>query len=83
MSTAVITPLPARARTLSLTACARCSRIQLEGRWVNESEAIRRLRSFESASPPSFAATTCASCRMRVKRRRATARAGDDDRLAA
>jgi len=79
MSAAVVSPIGHTDRTVNLTTCAWCNRIQIEGRWVSEAEAIRSLRSFEDASPPSFACTTCAVCRAQVERRRAAARSGAED----
>ena len=74
MSTPTATRLPSRARTLNLISCACCNRIRLDSRWVSETEAIRLLRTFEHASPPSFTVRTCATCRLRVGRNRAAAR---------
>ena len=78
MSAAPVTPRAGKDSALTLTACARCDRVQLDGRWTNESEVIRLLRSFEHAFPPSFATTICGACRARVERRRATGRTNGD-----
>ena len=77
MSAASVTSLTLRSRTISLTACVRCGRVQLDGRWLSESEAVRLLRSFDDPAPPSFTATTCVTCRARVERRRGRGRTGD------
>jgi len=73
MSAAPVIPLPVGARATTLATCARCNRVDLEGRWVSEAEAIRLLRSFDDPALPSFATTTCGPCRARVGRLRARA----------
>ena len=75
MSAAPVIPLPVKVRITTLATCARCNRVDLEGRWVSETEAIRLLRSFEDVALPSFATATCGPCASRVERRRARAAA--------
>lgn len=57
-----------------LEACAWCGRVKLE-EWVEEEEALRRLRSYEWDDPPSFSSSICEGCAERLVRRRETAEA--------
>jgi hypothetical protein len=52
-----------------LVACAWCERIRLD-HWVEEREALRRLRTYEWPDPPSFTHSICDECVDRLARRR-------------
>lgn len=56
-----------------LVACAWCERIRLD-RWVEEREALRRLRTYEWHEAPSFSHSICDDCFDRVTRRREAGR---------
>jgi hypothetical protein len=42
--------------------CAWCKRVRIEERWLQGGEAVRALRRFDDAKPPSFTHTICSSC---------------------
>jgi hypothetical protein len=52
-----------------LVACAWCERIRLDG-WVSAKVALRRLRTYERAEPPTFGHGMCDECLERLVRRR-------------
>ena len=56
-----------------LVACAWCERIRLD-RWVTAKVALRRLRTYEWAEPPTFSHGICDECLERLIRRREPSR---------
>ena len=50
-------------------ACGWCQRVRLDG-WVEEGEALRRLRTYEWPEPPGFRHAVCDDCLERLVRRR-------------
>jgi hypothetical protein len=48
--------------SIVLRSCGSCTRVRVGRDWISESDAIRRLRSYELNDPPSFVHELCASC---------------------
>jgi len=56
-----------------LTMCAWCERVSLDDRWVEPAVAVRKLRTFEWPSPPSFTHGICPTCLEQLTGRRSRA----------
>jgi hypothetical protein len=57
----VTAPRPSE-ESVFVAVCAWCKRVRIEERWLQGGEAVRALRRFDDAKPPSFTHTICSSC---------------------
>lgn len=42
--------------------CTRCAKVNVDGAWLVESDAVRELRTYDQPEPPRFASTVCPHC---------------------
>jgi hypothetical protein len=68
---------PMRSRTLApllrrwgLPVCSICLRVHARGTWLEPGDAIRELRTYESAVPPRLRAAICPECETQIAYRR-------------